>query len=123
MTEKVIAAPTGKMCSVSPCQCKCWCKAEFRIRYEVGEDEYVGCAGAAGRIDDHEHGYDFLTFRPGWRSWTGEAGRRVFFLRKLFEDLEKQDPDKWEFHPERLIPLPKYWRDGAGRRYLPAEQD
>ena len=95
MTRKVIAEPTGELCSENPCKCKCWCKAEWHIRYEEGgEFDYKGCAGMAPCIAES---------------------------LQLFRCLEKQQPRRWSFlHGQKLVPLPEYWRDGEGKAQLPA---
>ena len=114
MTRKVIAEPTGKLCSENPCQCECWCKAEWRIRYEDGGGEYVGCAGMAS----HAMG----TILPAEGDLPGEAEERFVFLRMLFRRLVAQQPEKqeqWGFlHGQKLVPLPEYWSRGAGEALL-----
>ena len=112
MTNKVIAEPTGKLCSENPCQCKCWCKAEWHIRYEEGgEFDYKGCAGMAS----HASGTKF----PATGTLRGKAAARAAHLLLLFRCLEKQQPKRWSFpHREKLIPLPEYWSRGAGEALL-----
>ena len=105
--QTVIAEPTGEVCK--ECTCDSWCKDIWHIRYADGlGEQFRGCMGKARDEAD-------LHWQPGERTAYGERARRVVFLRRLFEDLERQDPDKWEFHPEKLIPLPDYWRRGEGK--------
>ena len=114
MTRKVIAEPTGELCSENPCQCECWCKAVWHIRYEEGgEDEYKGCAGMAARASG--------TIWPAKENLRVEAARRSASLTPLFRSLGDQQPKRWVFQDDgKLVPRAEYWRRGDGKAQLPA---
>ena len=95
MSAKVIAEPTGKLCD--SCDCKCWCKAEWRIRYaDGGGNEYVGCATRAKKCG--------------------------VSLRDLFVNLVAQQRGRWSWSTDGYYspyPLADYWLK-EGRRKLPS---